>query len=116
MTRRLLGLLVTLALGLLVTPLAAEAEPVQKVFRVGLLSTAHPRSVPWFMAFEQRLRKLGYVEGHNIALEFRNAEGQLGRLPALAADLVRLPVDILVAPGPEAVLQVAQQATRTMPM
>jgi putative ABC transport system substrate-binding protein len=111
------GLVVILTLGLLcVRGLATAAPLAQKVFQVGQLSIAHPRSVPWFRAFEQRLRELGYVEGHNMALEFRNAEGQPGRLPALAADLVRLPVDILVASGPEAVLKVAQHATRTIPI
>jgi putative ABC transport system substrate-binding protein len=95
---------------------AAAAPPAQHVFRVGLLSLAHPRMVPWFTAFEQRLRELGYAEGHNMSMEFRNAEGQFERLPALAAELVRLPVDVLVAPGPEAVLQAAQHATQTIPI
>ena len=112
-----IGMVVLLTLGIFCAPLRhAEAQLAQKVFRVGLLSVAHPRSVPWFTAFEQRLRELGYAEGHSLFTEFRNAEGHLERLPALAAELVRLPVDVLVAPGPEAVLQVAQHATQTIPI
>ena len=70
------GLVVMLTVGLLCARgIAAAAPPAPKVFRVGLLSTAHPHSVPWFTAFEQRLRELGYAEGHNMSIEFRNAEG-----------------------------------------
>jgi putative tryptophan/tyrosine transport system substrate-binding protein len=114
MTRRTIGLLITLAL--LVAPLAAQAQPAPKVFRVGLLSTANPRSAPQFVAFAQRLRELGYVEGQNFAFEFRNAAGQVERLANLAAELVRLPVDVMVAAGPEVTLQAARQATSTLPI
>jgi putative ABC transport system substrate-binding protein len=111
------GLVIMLTLGLLCARgIATAAPPAQKVLRVGLLSLAHPRSVPWFTAFEHRLWELGYAEGHTMSMEFRNAEGQLERLPALAAELVQLPVDVLVAPGPEAVLQVALHATQTLPI
>jgi len=116
MTRRTIGLLITLALALVVAPLAAQAQPAQKVFRVGLLSTANPRSAPQFVAFAQRLRELGYVEGQNFAFEFRNAAGQVERLANLAAELVRLPVDVMVAAGPEVTLQAARQATSTLPI
>ena len=116
MTRRTIGLLITLALASLVAPLAVQAQPAQKVFRVGLLSTANPRSAPQFVAFAQRLRELGYVEGQNFAFEFRNAAGQVERLANLAAELVRLPVDVLVAAGPEVTLQAARQATSTLPI
>ena len=116
MTRRTIGLLITLALAILVAPLAVQAQPAQKVFRVGLLSTANPRSAPQFVAFAQRLRELGYVEGQNFAFEFRNAAGQVERLANLAAELVRLPVDVLVAAGPEVTLQAARQATSPLPI
>jgi hypothetical protein len=66
-----------------VVPLTAAAPPAQKVFRVGLLSTVNPRSAPQFVAFAQRLRDLGYVEGQNFAFEFRNAAGQVERLATL---------------------------------
>jgi len=74
-----------------------------------------PRSTPFFEAFWEELHTLGYVEGQNLALELRTAEGKTERLPALAAELARLPVDVLVAPGPEATLQAARQVTRTIP-
>jgi len=87
-----------LAFGLLLAPLAAEAQPRPKVPRLGVLaeysSTAAPRN---HAAFRQGLHELGYVEGQTIVLEERWAEGQLERLPDLAADLVRLQVDLIVA-------------------
>jgi putative ABC transport system substrate-binding protein len=86
--------------------------------RVGYLSPGSP-SEPFrqrrFEAFRQGLRELGYVEGQNIAIESRWAEGKYDRYPALAADLVRLKVDVIVAVGGRA-SQVAQQATRTIPI
>jgi ABC-type uncharacterized transport system substrate-binding protein len=107
---------VFLALGLLCALLtAAEAQQAKKVFRVGVLSIINLRSAPQFVAFVQRLQDLGYVEGQNVAFEFRNAEGQAERLADLAAELVRLQVDVIVAPGPEATLQAARQATSTIP-
>jgi putative ABC transport system substrate-binding protein len=106
------------ALGVLVTPFAATAQRPEKVVRVGLLASSFPspRSTPFFEAFWDELHRLGYVEGQNLAIEFRTAEGKVERLPALAAELVRLPVDVLVAPGPEATLQAARQATSTIPI
>jgi putative tryptophan/tyrosine transport system substrate-binding protein len=110
MPHRTLIRLVTLALGFLVALLTApEAQPT-KVVRVGLLDLVNPRTSPFVAAFEQRLRALGYVEGQNLVLEFRTAEGEPERLPALAAELVQLPVDVLVAPGPEATLRKARQS------
>src|SRR5882724_6162940 len=86
MKRRTIRFLVTLALGLLVAPLAAEAQPPRKVPRIGVLSTGSPpATVAFFAPFIQGLRDLGYVEGQHIALEYRYAEGNLDRLPDLAA-------------------------------
>ncbi len=116
MKLRTIGLIVTLALGLLAGPLPAEAQEAGKVFRVGMLSTRLPRSRPHFVAFIQGLREHGYVEGENLTVEFRNAQGKPDRLPGLAAELARLPVDVLVASGPEATLRAASQATRTIPI
>jgi putative tryptophan/tyrosine transport system substrate-binding protein len=108
----------TLAGGLLTAPLAAQAQQVGKVFRVGYLSPGSP-SQPFrqrrFEAFRQGLRELGYVEGQNIAIESRWAEGKYDRYPALAADLVRLKVDVIVPVG-GAATQATQQATRTIPI
>src|SRR5216684_282907 len=110
--------LATLAGWLLAAPLAAEAQPREKVPRVGYLSPGSP-SEPFrrrrFEAFRQGLRELGYVEGQNIAIESRWAEGKYDRYSALAADLVRLKVDVIVAVGGRAT-QDAQQATRTIPI
>jgi len=108
----------TLAGGLLTAPLAAQAQQVGKVFRVVYLSPGSP-SEPFrqrrFEAFRQGLRELGYVEGRNIAIESRWAEGKYDRYPALAADLVRLKVDVIVPVG-GAATQATQQATRTIPI
>src|SRR5882724_1271429 len=117
MTRRTIGFLVTLALGLLMAPLLAEAQaPAEKVHRIGRLIAGVPPvgPDPPLEAFRQGLRDLGYVEGHNIRIESRYAEGQEGQFPALAAELVRLPVDVLVAAGATAI-QAAQHATSTIP-
>jgi ABC-type uncharacterized transport system substrate-binding protein len=87
---------------LAVAPLGATASAQQykaqpaRVSRVGILSTGNARPAAIFQAFEQRLRELGYVEGQNLAIEFRNAEGKTDRLPGLAAELVRLNVDVVI--------------------
>jgi ABC-type uncharacterized transport system substrate-binding protein len=109
-----LGLLITLALGLLVAPPAVTAQPA-KVARIGYLSLAGGAGSPLAEAFRQGLRELGYVEGHNIAIEFRTAEGENDRLPALAAELVQLPVDVLVARN-TAAAQAAKHTTTTVPI
>ena len=80
---------------------SAEAQQPRKVSRIGFLIAASPSSIAARIeAFRQGLRELGYVEGKNIVIEWRYAEGKLDRLPALAAELVRLKVDIIVTGGP----------------
>ncbi len=107
-------LIVTLVLGILATPLAAEAQPAGKVPRVGfLLPGAQATSAPFVDAFRQGLG--GYVEGRTIEIHYRWAEGKAERLPELAGELVRLKVDILVTPGQQATLAV-KQATATIPI
>jgi putative ABC transport system substrate-binding protein len=105
-----------LALGLLATPLAAEAQQVGKVYRIGLLGSTSPKSHGAFVdAFREGLRERGYVEGKNVIIEYRWAENDYGRLPALAADLVRLNVDLILThgtPGGRA----AKAATTTIPI
>jgi putative ABC transport system substrate-binding protein len=115
MRLRALGLMLTLALGILAAPLSVNAQPPGKVFRVGVLLPASLFS-PAFQAFTQRLQELGYVEGQNLAFEVRAAEGQFERLPGLAAELVRLHVDVIFANGPEATLRAARGATDTIPI
>jgi putative ABC transport system substrate-binding protein len=110
--------LATLAGGLLAAPLAAKAQPREKVPRVGYLnpgSHSDQGRQRRFEAFRPGLRELGYVEGQNIAIESRWAEGKDDRYPALAADLVRLKVDVIVAVS-GAATKAAQQATRTIPI
>ena len=85
----------TLAGGLLAASLAAEAQPA-KGARIGVLSTGNPRSADIYQALEQRLRELGYVEGQNLAIEFRNAEGRTERLPGIASELARLNLDVIL--------------------
>ena len=97
MRRRTAGLIVTLALGLLAAPLAADAQQRPKIPRVGYLGAVGPTvGAPNLAAFRQGLRDLGYVEGQNIAIESRWAEGKIDRLPNLAADLVSLKLDVIV--------------------
>ena len=86
------------ALALLATPLAADAQQPAKVSRIGILRSGSAPD-PLVEAFRQRLRELGYAEGQNIVIEYRWAEGRDTRLPDLAADLVRLQVDVIVAAG-----------------
>src|SRR5213595_1416584 len=77
-------------------PLIAQAQKSSRTARVGILATANPRSASFYQAFEQRLRDLGYIEGQNIAFEYRNAAGEVDKLPDLAAELVRLDTDVIV--------------------
>jgi len=104
--------------GLLAVPPAASGQQTGKVYRVGYLSpgsSSDPARQRRFEAFRQGLRELGYVEGQNVAIEPRWADGNYDRYPALAAELVRLKVDVIVAVGGGA-SQVVQQATRTIPI
>jgi putative tryptophan/tyrosine transport system substrate-binding protein len=114
MMRRRIGLLVTLAFGFLLAPLAADVQPPAKVARIGYLCVAGSPGSTFAEAFRQGLRELGYVEGHTIAIEYRAAE-RSERLHALAAELVQLPVDVIVAVGGVAT-QAAKSTTTTVPI
>jgi ABC-type uncharacterized transport system substrate-binding protein len=109
-----LVLLVTLALGCLGAPLAAAAQPSAKGTRIGFLAMTGGAGSHRVEAFRQGLQDLGYVEGKTMAIASRSAEGKPERLPALAAELVQLPVDILVAQGQAA--QAAKDTTTTIPI
>ncbi len=102
--------------GLLASPLAAEAQPSGKVSQAGILlpGPLAPRMHQWD-AFRQTLRELGYTEGKNIVLEFRTAAQEGGPLESLAADFVRLKVDVIVAVGDPAI-RAARHATSTIPI
>jgi putative ABC transport system substrate-binding protein len=107
------------AAALLAAPLAAEAQPAGKVPRLGYLSAlsgSDPQLHRSLDEFRQRLRELGYVEGQSLAIEYRWAEGKIERLPDLAAELVRLKVDVIVASGGLPVAQAAQGATKAIPI
>ena len=104
-----------ITIGLLAAPLAAEAQQAAKVARIGWLGIDRTAAPHLREAFLQGLRDLGYVEGRNVVIEYRDAEGKIERLPALAAELVSLRVDVIVAAVTAAALA-AKQATRTIPI
>ena len=107
---------ITLLGGAAVWPLAARAQQMGKVPRIGYLGSSSPSLEPHFVeAFRQKLRELGHIEGENIAIEYRWAEGQDGRLPDLAAELVRLQPNVIVTTGTPGALA-AMQATKTIPI
>ena len=109
---RLIGLAVILTLSVILAPLAAQAQPAGKVYRIGVLGNEN--APPW-EGFRQGLRELGYVDSRNVTMEWRWSEGKTDRLPALAIELVGLRVDIIVASGTQAV-RAAKQATSTIPI
>jgi len=112
---RLIGLV--FALGLMLASLAAKAETPAKVPRVGVLSPGNPPPRDAFHQrerFEAGLRELGWMPGSNIVVDYRYAEGKLEHLPALAIELVRIPVDVIVARG--LTIAAARQATATIPI
>jgi putative ABC transport system substrate-binding protein len=116
MNRRSAGLALLLGLAFGVTPLAARAQQAGKVYRVGYLSAPTRKSVERALdAFLRALRELGWVDGQNLIIEYRWAEGKVERLPDLAGDLVRRKVDVIVAPAGSAALA-AKNATRTIPI
>ena len=92
------GLILTLILGILAMPIAAEAQRQAKVPRLGYVSGSGDPSAagPHVEAFRQGLRDRGYIEGKNILVEYRYAEGKLDRVPGLVAELLQLKVDVLV--------------------
>ena len=101
---------------LLVLGVTAEAQQSSKIHRIGLLLAPSPSFYAARVeAFRQGLRELGYVEGKNISIEYRYAEGKLNRLPDLAAELVSLKVDLIVTASNDGVLA-AKKATRTIPI
>ena len=104
------GCIVTVTLSLLVAPLVAEAQPTGKVYRIGRLN----EGVPPGPAFLEAMRVLGYVEGHNLFFEQRQAETR-EQLPAFAAELVAHKVDLIVTNGTPAT-RAAMQATTTIPI
>src|SRR5438093_10177458 len=104
----------------MLAPITAAAQQVAKVAQIGILSSHYPPSSPQYLrprfdAFLQGLRELGYVEGRNIAIEWRFASGRDDRLPTFAAELVQRKVDVIVTTTTPATVA-AQQATGTIPI
>src|SRR5512132_3367264 len=108
----ILVVVVLLALGV-----TADAQQPKKVPRIGYLSTGDPTSESSRSeAIRLALRELGYIDGQNIAIEYRYAEGKRDRQRELAAELVHLKVDIILVTGAEVLVQAAKNATKTIPI
>ena len=111
--RKLIIALLASSLGV---PLASFGQQAAKVARIGFLEASSPSAIAARIeAFRQGLRELGYVDGKNVAIEYRYAEGNFDRLPALAAELVRLNVNVIVTGGPTAI-PAAKAATTVIPI
>ena len=102
--------------GVLALPRFGLAQEADRTYRVGWLASTGRRAEPYNIAFEQRLRELGFAEGRNLVVEFRATEGRIETLPELAADLARQNCDVLLAPGTEATLAAIKQASRDTPI
>src|SRR5262245_20230655 len=112
---RLIGLALALAAGLALLPAAEAQPPTNKVWHVGILLSLYRPDGPPSHALREGLRRLGYVEGKNLVIEWRYAQGRDDRLPGLAAELVRLKVDLLVTDITLAA-RAAKQATSQIPI
>jgi putative tryptophan/tyrosine transport system substrate-binding protein len=112
---KVVSLAIALLLMILPWPNFAEAQLPAKLLQLGILTFDVPRSEPFLEVFFQELRRLGYVEGQNIAFEFRSAEGRVDRIPDLAAELVRLNVNVIFASATGAALA-AKNATSKIPI
>ena len=114
--RSTVGCLVAFTLSILMAPLAAHAQPAGKVHRIGLFGAGNAATTAEFLdMFRPMLREYGWIEGQNIVFECRYAEGNLDRFPDFAAEFVRLPVDMLLAPQLASALA-AKHATTTIPI
>ncbi len=108
---------IMVAVMLLAVSVMAEAQQPKKVFRIGYLSSGNPTSDSARVeGIRLALRELGYIEGQNIAMEYRYAEGRSDRESGLAAELVRLKVDIIVVASGDQWIQAAKNATKTIPI
>jgi len=112
---RLIGLAVVLAVSFAFAPLDGEGEQTRKIQRVGVLGGQSPEISPPILALSEGLRELGYVEGQNIAIEWRWAHGKDERFAEMVAELVKLNVDVIVAPTTAGGLA-AHKATKTIPI
>src|SRR5215467_5665947 len=108
---------ILIAVVLLAVAVIADAQQPNKVFRIGYLTVGDaPIDSPRSEGIRLALREIGYIEGQNIAFEYRYAEGKLERTPELAAELVRLNVDIIVVAAGDMTIRAAKNATKTIPI
>src|SRR5262245_29679512 len=111
------ALFLLLTASILISFLRVEAQQPKNVPRIGYLSALDPASESTRTEpFRRALRELGYIEGQNIAIEYRYGEGKRDRAPELAADLVRLKVDTIVVAGGDRWIETAKNATKTIPI
>ena len=114
-SKKVFGFLLSAMLFALSSPV--EAQQSKKIPRIGYLSGSDPASESARAeAIRQVLRERGYIEGQNIATEYRYAEGKRDRFPAIAAELVRLKVEIILVAGPDLAVRAAMNATKTIPI
>jgi putative tryptophan/tyrosine transport system substrate-binding protein len=113
---RVIGLAVVITLNLFLAPLAVDAQPSEKVYRIGMLErTSKTLNAASLNGFLRGMQELGYVEGKHFVIEYRSADGLDERVPELAADLVRVKVDLIVTRGTQAILA-TKNATNTIPI
>jgi putative ABC transport system substrate-binding protein len=109
-------LAVAVVLDFLTPPLLGEAQQAQKTVHIGILSAGQTRSSPLYVAFERRLRELGYTDGRNARIEFRGAEGRPERMVERTKELVRLKIDVLLTAGGDATLRAAKETAGSIPI
>jgi len=109
-------LVIALGVSALAAPISSFAQQQGKVWRIGFLTAFPPDNDPRFEVFKQQLRDLGHVEGKTIAIDYLSADGKYDRLPALAADLVRRNVDVIMTDGGTPGAIVVRNATKTIPV
>ena len=112
-----IGLAVVLTVGFALAPIAGEAQPPDKVFRIGMLERRSAAiNAANLEGFRQGLRTLGYIEGKNVVIEYRSADGRDERFPDLAAELARLKVDLILTRGTPAALAAKHAAAGAIPV
>jgi putative ABC transport system substrate-binding protein len=105
----------TVSMGLIAAPLAVEGQPAGKIPLIGILANNSPAGSAEWAAFRQSLHELGWIEGHNVTITYRSAEGQPDRFRMLAGELVQLKADVIVVAGPLAT-NAAREATSIIPI